>query len=394
MMMEVWRDRQANYTAAPQGRRERPRGRKDTSVRCSPGYLCLLLALLLLGLSGCRSAGVSGVVWEDTDADGHLGAMERPLAGVALSDGSSVVLTNAQGRYYLPDATPLTVVRLTVPSGYWPTDGAWFRRVPAAASSADFPLQARPGATPWRFVQVSDVHYVAPARPLIERFVAEVAALDPPPAFVISTGDLLNNVGTVTDPDLLRRRFAQYSAALSGLPVPLLHLPGNHDLPGYGGSLSPRDPLFGVRGFETLVGPAWYSLDYADVHLVMLLTTRRNPSTGAVHAGLPDECRDWLARDLALTPPDRPLLLFAHQPPTSWNTDLATLLAGRRVLGIFCGHQHRDKVYRLGDWTVYETGALSGGWWLGRGTEDTPRGYRLVSVGRAGVLSSDYHQAP
>ena len=356
--------------------------------------LLLVFALLGLGLPGCRAAGVSGTVWVDANRNGTLDAGERPLAGVPVSDGGEVALTDAQGRYRLEAAAPPVLVRLTVPTGYWPDGNAWFLRVEAGGPPADFPLQERVEKTPWRFVQVSDVHNLAPAQPLIRRFVAEVAALDPPPALVVCTGDLLNSVGGVTEEELIRRLFGQYLAVMSGLPTPLLNLAGNHDLPGYGGTLSPDDPLFGVRGFEALVGPAWYSLDYAGVHLVMLLATRRDPATGAIRAGLPEDCRQWLERDLAVTPQDRPLLLFSHQPPSSWQGAVGPLLVGRKLLGVFCGHNHRNKVYSLGDWTVYEDGALSGGWWMGLGAEGTPRGYRLVTVGPEGITSAEYKRAP
>ncbi len=357
-------------------------------------FLVLLPVLLLsLSLPGCQAAGISGTVFVDANDSGALDPGEQALAGVPVSDGREVVVTDAQGQYLLKAAPSPALVRLTVPTGYWPRGDQWFQRVATAGPPVDFPLQERPYRTPWRFVQVSDVHYIVPAQPLVRRFVEEVAALDPPPALVISTGDLVNDAGGVTDGDLIRRLFAQYLAALSDLPAPLLNLAGNHDLPGYGGKLPLDDPLFGARGFEALVGPAWYSLDYAGHHLVMLLATRRDPDTGQVSEGVPEECLRWLEKDLAVTPRDRPLLLFSHQPPKSWQAAVAPLLAGRKILGVFCGHHHRNKVYPMGDWTVFEDGALSGGWWMGLGPENTPRGYRLVTVGPDGV-TSEYKQAP
>lgn len=356
----------------------------------------LLLPTLAVGLllCGCRPTSVSGVVFLDANRNSVRDAGETPLAGVAVSDGYEIALTDTHGRYRLENAALPALVRLTVPTGYWPRADRWFQRVAGPEPHADFPLDRRGQSTPWRFVQVSDIHYVAPARPLLRRFVQEVANLQPPPDLIIATGDLVHDVGPVTAGEVARRVFLQYLAAMSGLPAPLLNLPGNHDLPGYSGTLSPNAPLFGVRGYEAAIGPAWYSLDYADVHLIFLLTTRRDPASGRPREGLPAECRAWLARDLQVTPRARPLLIFAHQPPRFWQGSVAALLHGRRLLGVFCGHNHRAKVYRQGDWTVYEAGALSGGWWLGPGPEDSPRGYRLVTIGPEGVISAEYRRAP
>ena len=41
---------------------------------------------------------------------------------------------------------------------------------------------------------------------------------------------------------------------------------------------------------------------------------------------------------------------------------LAGVLQGRKVLGIFCGHLHTTFSTRLGDFPVYQTGAFCGQW--------------------------------
>ena len=356
----------------------------------------LLTVVLALGLClpGCRAEGISGVVFVDAAGQGAWQAGDKTLAGVAVTDGRDVALTDAQGHYSLPAATLPALVRVTVPSGYWPTGDAYFRRVEAAGQSADFPLQARVETTPWEFVQVSDVHYFRPARLLARKWVAEINTLRPPPALVINTGDLVRDANQLAKDDDIRGVFADYAEVMSGLPAPLLNVCGNHDLPGYyGGALPPADPLFGVRAYEALVGPAWYSLDYAGVHLLVILVTRRDPATGRYTEDITDDCLAWLQKDLAVTPPDRPLLLFAHQPPELWQKKVAPLLAGRKLLGVFCGHRHEDKVYRLGDWMVYDDGALSGSWWLGPGPTGTPRGYSVVTVSADGV-QREYRKAP
>jgi predicted MPP superfamily phosphohydrolase len=361
-------------------------------------WILVLLTSAALGLflPGCQAqppTGISGRVFVDATGSGMWAAGDQPLAGVPVSDGRDIALTDAQGRYALPAATLPGLVRVTVPTGYWPTGEGYFHRVETAAPTADFPLHERAEPTPWRFVHVSDVHYFRPARLLARKWVDEVNGLQPPPALVINTGDLVNDSNALTTDDQIRQVFADYQEVMTGLPAPLLNVCGNHDLPGYGGKLSPDDPLWGVRGYEALIGPAWYSLDYAGVHLVVIFVTRRDPVSGRITEDITDDCRAWLEKDLAITPKDRPLLLFSHQPPELWQHKVESLLVGRKLLGVFCGHRHEDRVYQFGDWTVYDDGALSGSWWLGPGPTGTPRGYSLVTVTADGV-QREYRKAP
>src|SRR5688572_30347818 len=59
----------------------------------------------------------SGHVYEDRDGDGRFGAGDQALVGVAVSDGETVVRTDASGAYSLPvrDGRTVFVVK---PAGY------------------------------------------------------------------------------------------------------------------------------------------------------------------------------------------------------------------------------------------------------------------------------------
>lgn len=47
-----------------------------------------------------------GLVFHDTDGDGHRTGREKGLARVAVSDGRTVVLTDVRGRWMLPEGGP------------------------------------------------------------------------------------------------------------------------------------------------------------------------------------------------------------------------------------------------------------------------------------------------
>jgi len=224
-------------------------------------------------------------------------------------------------------------------------------------------------------------------RARVQALVQQVQALTPRPALVVVTGDLVMDSARVKDETFIRQVFGDYLQAFRGLALPLLQVPGNHDHPGAETDLPPDAPLYGVRGYEALVGPAWYSLDWAGVHLVALDSTELLAEVQDRRAGLSDVCRAWLQRDLALVPPERPLLIFSHHPPETWRDwpEVAALLAGRRVLGIFCGHTHVVKQYEVGGIPVRQSGAISGQWWLGPCPDGNPRGFRVLRVTAEGA---------
>ena len=342
----------------------------------------LLGLILLVGAVAPVAAGtVTGVVFVDANGNGTREAGEAGLPGVLVSDGAQVLPTDAAGSYALPLPAEGALVRLSIPTGYWPAAMRWFERVaPAETATCDFPLQAQAQTSPWTMVQVTDVHFILPAAAKVAAWCAQVNALQPAPVLVMATGDLVMESNAVSDPTIIRRLFSDYATAVAPLHAPRFDLPGNHDHPGVKGTLPPGDPLYGVRGFETLLGPAWYSLNYAGVHLLTL--DGSTITLGNVGNGVAPECLAWLRADLAATPAGTPLLVFVHQPPGQWGNkaDVQAVLAGRTVLGIFTGHTHASPEYAWAGFHVHEGGALCGGWWTGPCPDGKPRGFRLLQV--------------
>jgi hypothetical protein len=68
---------------------------------------------------------------------------------------------------------------------------------------------------------------------------------------------------------------------------------------------------------------------------------------------------------------------------------LQALLAGRKVLAIYCGHTHKVAEYTWESHPVYEGGALCGWWWVERCPDGQPRGFRTLRV-TPEVVTSEY----
>ncbi len=225
---------------------------------------------------------------------------------------------------------------------------------PPAAGWRRYPIPYhRSGAQPARgdrhhrrIVQISDTHLShrrAYAVPNVEAVLDWIEA--DPPDLVVHTGDI-----TADDPDDAEEAdFARQ--LLLGRGLPLVVLPGNHDVGGFSGDLVDDRRIDGVPGSVgiglldgrappwRLVGANVYRLDRAD------------------HLG-------WL-RDALAT--DEPITLFLHQPICLVRPDLAdegdwSLADGRRVPR--CSDAMRDRPVRVvasGHLHRYRAGTLPGG---------------------------------
>jgi 3',5'-cyclic AMP phosphodiesterase CpdA len=195
---------------------------------------------------------------------------------------------------------------------------------------------------PWYFIQLSDTHIVADigqeshgvnTYATLSRAIAQINRLDPPPAFVIVTGDLIND----DDPQSYRV-LKQLTAQLL---VPTYFALGNHDL------RQPfRQVILGEQ--QPAATPYYYTFAMAQCQCIVLDSLVE----GAVHGALDAVQLAWLETTLSATS-TRPALLFVHHPPAStgiaWmdahamanGAELLEILARhRQVRRVFFGHVH------------------------------------------------------
>jgi 3',5'-cyclic AMP phosphodiesterase CpdA len=195
---------------------------------------------------------------------------------------------------------------------------------------------------PWYFIQLSDTHIVADTRQeshgvntyaTLSRAMTQINHLDPPPAFVIVTGDLIND----DDPQSYR----VLKHLTDQLRVPTYFALGNHDL---------RQPFRQVILGEPqpAATPYYYTFAMAQWQCIVLDSLVE----GAVHGALDAGQLAWLEMTLTTTS-TRPTLLFVHHPPASTGIDwmdahamtngaafLEILARHRQVRRVFFGHVH------------------------------------------------------
>ncbi|MBL27161.1 MAG: phosphodiesterase [Rhodospirillaceae bacterium] len=200
------------------------------------------------------------------------------------------------------------------------------------------------------FAQISDLHILPPGERLTGRVdtaahlqaaVERLNALEPRPAFVIATGDLVDQ-GAADE-------YAHLRAIIAPLGIPVHLMVGNHDA---------REALRAAFPDHTYLGTGpfvQYVIESGPLRLIALDTLDPGRPGGLLCA----ERLAWLAERLDEAP-DRPTVIAMHHPPFETgighmdkmgcaNADRLAAIIGRhsQVEHILCGHLHRPIMTRF-----------------------------------------------
>jgi 3',5'-cyclic AMP phosphodiesterase CpdA len=191
--------------------------------------------------------------------------------------------------------------------------------------------------------QITDMHVKAQGEMLapgldsyagLAATLRRIAGLDPQPDLLVATGDLTAD-GKPEEYDALRD-------LLSGLAMPYLLLPGNHDIRENLRDAFPDQPWEDGRFLL-------YAVDDWPVRIVALDSAVAGKPQGEMCAG---RCR-WLDKTLS-GQPDKPTIVMLHHPPfvtgiaymdamgLNDSSGLAEVIARhKQVIRVLCGHIHR-----------------------------------------------------
>lgn len=211
-----------------------------------------------------------------------------------------------------------------------------------AAAALTAGLAASAGAEPLTFVVAGHLRGDGNGalHPLLPALLAEVRELHPDLVFL--TGDLVwGDVGSTTpDVDVVRADYEALDRELATLGVPVLRVPGNHDI---------NDP--GTRDlWRERYGSLPRSFDRGRSRFLLLDSTWTPEGDGPVPLrrpfmrGKPLDAAQiaFVRRELAREPAPEHVFLFMHQmlwwePDAPWWTDVHPLLVGRNVRAVFAG---------------------------------------------------------
>lgn len=191
--------------------------------------------------------------------------------------------------------------------------------------------------------------------------IAEIAALDPAPEFVVHLGDIVHPMPGLPVFAEAARRFKEIASALR---VPLHLVPGNHDVGDKAVDWMPADIVCSdyVDLYRKTFGKDYYAFDCGALRAIVI-------DAQLMNSGLPEEGeqRAWLEAEFA-TCAGRRVFVFTHYPPyvliadergTYDNIDqparawLLDLLGKYKVEALFAGHVHNFWYDRHGETEMY-----------------------------------------
>jgi 3',5'-cyclic-AMP phosphodiesterase len=187
-----------------------------------------------------------------------------------------------------------------------------------------------------------------PTDQLLMATVRALNAMDPVPDLVVGTGDLVNDGDR---PGGAPDQYQNLADIVSGLEIPLLLIPGNHD---------DRDQMRAhLSGYlpasVTAEGRLNFVVDSYPVRIIALDTT----ITGQHHGEIGRTQREWLS-DRLVEQPTQPTVIIQHHPPFDTGIEFMDEMGLRdareleeiiahhsQVLAVLCGHLHRSIVARF-----------------------------------------------
>ncbi len=323
-----------------------------------------------------KGATVYGVV----ECDG------KPMAGVAVSDGYNVVLTNKKGQYAMNSQKKNGNIFITIPSGYEaltvgddvvPQFWAALTQEPTTAERHDFALKAVNNDR-HVIVALADIHianhhndlssfrdiFLPGLREEIEQY--KKAGI---PVYSLCLGDSTHEIywyDYLYDIGDFRKTLAQIK-----YPTPLFNTMGNHDNDGATPHGENTD-FEATAKYRKAFGPTYYSFNIGKIHYIMLDNIHYINKPGGKKAkgivgsrnysyDISPEQLSWLEKDLALvTDKTTPIVIGVHSPIYRYkngmngkiniNLDeqsgkaLTALLQPFSTVHILSGHAHRNRV--------------------------------------------------
>lgn len=339
--------------------------------------LALLSGGLVISSQGIFGANLTGI-----RIKGRITSQNKKLANVIVSDGFSVVKTNAKGKYELPYNNLARFVFISIPAGYaFPNESgiAMHYRVLAPQEKRDYDFELVPLSADdqkhnfiiWADPQVKNEDDV---RLMLSQSVPDVRKLiDSSPNSLyhgIGVGDL------VWDEHSL---FKRYNEAVAGMGIPFFQVLGNHDMDYRKGGDETSDNTFGSN-----YGPTHYSFNRGKVHYVVLDDVRYLGKEREYDGYISQQQLNWLKQDLEHVPKDHLLIVSVHIPvhnSVKNNTDLYALLEPFKKVHIMSGHTHYNKNVISNNVYEHNHGTVCGAWWTGPICSDgAPNGYGVYEV--------------
>lgn len=323
-------------------------------------FRALLFALLLISPFAGAQQWITGKV---------LDAKGAGIEGVVVSDGYTVVRSDASGSYFFDTNPKAKFIFVSTPNGH-DHEGSFYQKIGEGAEY-NFTL-VKAEKVPNTFIHLSDTE-ASVYKDWVTLFKSYVSSVKP--AFVVFNGDICYEKGM---------RFHAAELMSKNLGVRAVYTLGNHDL---------VDGTYGEELYETLFGPVWYSFNSGGVHFVNLPVLYGDRKTNFT----PDDVYSWLKKDLESIAPGTPVVIFDHHlvgfaENFVLKTEKMELdLLAYNLKAYLYGHYHTNlyhKTLKGGVATISTMSPNKGG------IDHSPSSFRLITFSPAGDLKSQLVYSP
>lgn len=305
-----------------------------------------------------------GVVFSDSNNNGMQDNREAGIAGIKVSDGYNVVVSDSKGRFSLPGWDKARFITVYQPADY--SCSQWFIPV-EQGKPFSFAMQYKLKKEEVSFVQISDTETF-----LFGDWLSNLKAYADinQPDFIVHTGDICYKRGMKWHSD---------NVTTETLGVPVYYCLGNHDL--VAGD-------YGEQFFEQHFGPAWYAFEENNTLFIVtpMMGGDYKPSFTRKDIG------GWLKSLLKSYPASQSKIIFNHDLLTNGDQfvfhiskkDSINLNAFNLKAWLY-GHWHINMVKEHGSSGVksYGTAVAAKG-----GIDHSPSNFRVVDVNKKGDTRS------
>jgi len=377
----------------------------------------LMIALLAISTIAQAQNTATGVVFHDLNGNGRQDRREPGIAGVAVSNGVDVVLTDANGRYRLPvdnDAIIFVIKPgqfrypvndLNLPQFFYihKPEGSPELKYPgvkptgALPASVNFGLLTGDDSDEFSIVVFSDPQpYALEEIDFFDRSIVEELVGVKDMAFGITLGDLVGD-----RPDF----FEPLNKATARIGLPWFNVMGNHDM-----NFDVEHFKNANESFVRVYGPSDYAFNQGKVHFIVLnnvIYPNTYDSRNYV-GGLRDDQFAFIENTLRHVPKNHLVVINTHIPLFNefphgetfldvHRERLFKILENRPYTFSMSGHTHTQRHHFFGQdegWLQskphhhYNVATASGDWWSGKKDEKgipdavmrdgTPKGYNII----------------
>lgn len=337
---------------------------------------------------------------------GKVSAADKGLAGVLVSDGVEICVTDSDGVYQMKSSKKHGYVFVILPSGYkaqskgvFPQIYALLTKNAATAERVDFTLSAENGQDNYEMIVLGDMQLADRSDDIAQfyRFVTEMKSYVQKNAgkkiYALTLGDMS------WDTHWNKYNLTNYVKDINrlGNGIQVFHAIGNHDH-----EAESVGEMNASAMYKKTISPTFYSFNIGRVHYVMLdsvYSTNDGSGETSYEDKIDTDQIEWLKKDLSYVTKDTPLFVVLHTPiykdsgkNSLKNADeLVNILKAYDKVLVQSGHTHiLYNVDKTADNHIMEqnSAAICATWWytgydvpwLHIGRDGSPGGYRICSV--------------